>query len=348
MIEFENLWAFFLIPLPAVVYYIAPRHHTRQLAVIVPFFSLLISTLNLSASKGASELSATPWQRLSLISGWVLLIIAAAKPMWLGPEETRHLSGRDLMMIVDLSGSMATNDFTNANGEQISRLAASKEVLSEFSLQRKGDRLGLIVFGESAYVQSPFTVDHDAWSKLLNETQPSMAGASTHLGDAIGLGIKTFISEASAVDDNGLENTTNSSKQRVMIVLTDGNDTDSLVPPIDAAKVAAAHNIKIHVVAMGSPNTTGEQAIEMSVIEEIADITDGESFLAMSPSELSNIYQAINQIEPLVFESFSYRPKTSYHYIPVIIAIIHQLIFMAFSVVRRRSLFLTGEGVGAK
>ncbi|MGF1755263.1 VWA domain-containing protein [Vibrio makurazakiensis] len=331
MIEFEYVWVLFLLPIPVLIYCLSPSYYTKQIAVKVPFFQALIDSLNLNVSNGATTLKAKPWQRLSLTSGWLLLILAAAKPMWLGPEETRDLSGRDMLIIVDLSGSMATEDFTDSDRVDISRIDASKAVLTDFSQQRKGDRLGLIVFGEAAYLQSPFTADHSAWLTLLNESQPGMAGPSTHLGDAIGLGIKTFINEKQTLAPKDKAQRSHPDKQKVMVVLTDGNDTDSLVPPIDAARVAAAYGIKIHVVAMGSPNTAGEQAIEMEVIDKIANITGGESFLAMSPSQLSDIYEVINQIEPIVFESYTFRNKESFHYLPILIALFHQLIFMAFS-----------------
>ncbi|KAA8679753.1 VWA domain-containing protein [Vibrio gigantis] len=337
MIEFEYLWAFALLPLPIVIYCFVPGHKTPQIALKVPFFDALVSSLGLSAEKGSNQIRAGIWQRSSLILGWLLVVSAAAKPVWLGPEETRLLAGRDVMIVLDLSGSMATDDFSNAVGNQVTRLAASKQVLDTFSQKRKGDRLGLIVFGDSAFLQSPFTVDHTAWLSLLNETEPAMAGQSTHLGDAIGLGIKTFLSQeqnAQAVqlapENSAHERLTREhpSRDHLMIVLTDGNDTDSLVPPIDAAKVAAAHNIKIHLVAMGSPNTPGEQAIDMETIDTVAKLTGGRSFLAISPSELNNVYDTINELEPSVFESYRYQPKQSLHYVPLLIAFIYHLLFM--------------------
>lgn len=195
MIEFEYLWVFALLPLPILIYSFVPSHQTPQIALKVPFFDALASSLGLSAEKGSNQIKAGIWQRSSLILGWLLVVLAAAKPVWLGPEETRELAGRDVMIVLDLSGSMATDDFSNRAGNQVTRLAASKEVLDTFSQKRSGDRLGLIVFGDSAFLQSPFTADHTAWLALLNETEPAMAGQSTHLGDAIGLGIKTFLSE---------------------------------------------------------------------------------------------------------------------------------------------------------
>ncbi len=372
MVEFEYLWVFTLLPLPILIYSFVPSHQTPQIALKVPFFDALASSLGLSAEKGSNQIKAGIWQRSSLILGWLLVVLAAAKPVWLGPEETRKLAGRDVMIVLDLSGSMATDDFSNRAGDQVTRLAASKEVLDTFSQKRSGDRLGLIVFGDSAFLQSPFTADHTAWLALLNETEPAMAGQSTHLGDAIGLGIKTFLSEnqkdkqelSSGLDsaqpdqlsseylipenldhenlapekhEHGRLTHGHLSRDHLMIVLTDGNDTDSLVPPIDAAKVAAAHNIKIHLVAMGSPNTSGEQAINMEIIDTVAKLTGGQSFLAMSPTELDNVYDTINELEPSVFESYRYQPKQSLHYVPLLIAFIYHLVFMVVrSVLRLR------------
>ncbi|WP_210441738.1 VWA domain-containing protein [Vibrio crassostreae] len=367
MVEFEYLWVFALLPLPILIYCFVPSHQTPQIALKVPFFDALASSLGLSAEKGSNQIKAGIWQRSSLILGWLLVVLAAAKPVWLGPEETRELAGRDVMIVLDLSGSMATDDFSNTVGNQVTRLAASKEVLDTFSQKRSGDRLGLIVFGDSAFLQSPFTADHTAWLALLNETEPAMAGQSTHLGDAIGLGIKTFLSKnqkdkqelSSGLDsaqpdqlvpenldpqnlapekhEHGRLTHEHLSRDHLMIVLTDGNDTDSLVPPIDAAKVAVAHNIKIHLVAMGSPNTSGEQAINMEIIDTVAKLTGGQSFLAMSPTELDNVYDTINELEPSVFESYRYQPKQSLHYVPLLIAFIYHLVFMVVrSVLRLR------------
>ncbi|WKY60333.1 VWA domain-containing protein [Vibrio sp. SNU_ST1] len=353
MVEFEYLWVFALLPLPILIYCFVPSHQTPQIALKVPFFDALASSLGLSAEKGSNQIKAGIWQRSSLILGWLLVVLAAAKPVWLGPEETRELAGRDVMIVLDLSDSMATDDFSNRAGNQVTRLVASKEVLDTFSQKRSGDRLGLIVFGDSAFLQSPFTADHTAWLALLNETEPAMAGQSTHLGDAIGLGIKTFLSEnqidkqeqssdlhSTQPDQLSSENLApekhehdsltheHLNREHLMIVLTDGNDTDSLVPPIDAAKVAAAHNIKIHLVAVGNPNTSGEQAVDMEVIDTVAKLTGGQSFLAMSPTELDNVYDTINELEPSVFESYRYQPKQSLHYVPLLIAFIYHLVFM--------------------
>ncbi|RKF20360.1 VWA domain-containing protein [Alginatibacterium sediminis] len=334
MIEFAHPWAFILCILPYAVYRFAPPYQTKQSAVQVPFFDVLVNVLGLKPSKGATQLQPTLWQRASLGFGWLLLVVAMAKPVWLDEPQTRDVVGRDLMVVVDLSGSMATEDFSDSQGNKISRLDAAKNVLSDFSQQRKGDRLGLILFGDSAFLQSPFTADHKAWTDLLMETRVAMAGAGTHLGDAIGLGIKTFRKENDTAD-TAIISDEQTEKQKVLIVLTDGNDTNSLVPPIEAAKIAAQDAIRIYMVAIGDPVTVGENAMDMDVIEQVATLTQGKAFVALSPSELTEIYQTISELEPALFESFTYQAKVSIHHIPILILMLNYLIMMCFYTLKR-------------
>ncbi|MBM7035831.1 VWA domain-containing protein [Vibrio ulleungensis] len=337
MIEFSHPWALVLAILPFFVYRLAPAYRTKQSALQVPFFDVLVDVMGLKASKGATELKSSRWQKASLLFGWTVLVIAMAKPVWLGEPQTREVTGRDLMIVLDLSGSMATDDFVDEQGEKLSRLDAAKNVLVEFSEQREGDRLGLILFGDSAFLQAPFTADHSTWVDLLLETRVAMAGQSTHLGDAIGLGIKTFIEDEKDLLESSDSNDSSAApvKQKVLIVLTDGNDTDSLVPPIEAAKIAASYDIRIHMVAMGDPKTVGENAMDMEVVEQVASLTKGESFVALSPSELSLIYQTISDLEPAFFESFTYQPKVSVHYVPMLLLLLNYLIMMTFYTVKR-------------
>jgi len=262
-----------------------------------------------------------------------------AKPMWLGEPQVRAQFGRDLMVVVDLSGSMDSRDFSVAGADSISRLTAVKQVLAEFSQQREGDRLGLILFGDSAYLQAPFTADHQAWLGLLNEAEVAMAGQSTHLGDALGLAIKVLTDEAASKPTNNAPELKNvPEKQKVVLVLTDGNDTDSLVPPLEAAKIAASQDIKVHMIAIGDPRTFGEQALDMSVIEGVADITGGQAFQALSSVELTRVYDEIAKLEPSQFASFSYQPKVSVHYAPIAIGI--GVYFILYSIVMLRSRYI--------
>ncbi len=323
MLEFAHPGWFFALPLPLLVYFLVPAYRVKQAAVQVPFFTTLVELSGQQASEGAVRLSSQVWQKLALGLCWGLIVIALAKPLMLGEVQQREMFGRDVMVLVDLSGSMAANDFVDAQGEQFTRLAAVKRVLKDFSQARQGDRLGLILFGDAAYLQSPFTADHEAWLELVNETEVGMAGQSTHLGDALGLAIKFF-------SDSALE-------QKVAIVLTDGNDTDSLVPPLDAAKVAAARGIKVHMIAMGDPSTVGEEALDMQVIEQVAKLTGGRAFQALSPGELQAVYQSIAELEPAQYLSVNYQPKTSVHHVPMIAALL--LYVLLFSVVTVRRLW---------
>ncbi len=319
MLELEHPWWLLLLPLPYIIYRWAPGYQTHSVAIAAPFFGRLVAALDIKATKGAIRLRPSRWQRISLLVTWLLLVLAACKPMWLDTPQTHQLTGRDLMLVVDLSGSMSETDFVDHEGQPQSRLKAAKSVLARFSEQRDGDRLGLILFGDTAYLQSPFTADHKAWLTLLEQADVGMAGESTHLGDAVGLAIKTY-----------QDNKSNSATDKVVIVLTDGNDTNSLVPPIDAAKVANAFGIRLYMVAMGSPNTAGDQAIDFETIEKMAQLTGGKAYLAMSPDDLNRIYQTISTLEPKQYQSFTYQPKRSLHYLPVLLALMNHLLFMSY------------------
>ena len=179
------------------------------------------------------------------------------------------------MLLVDLSGSMDTKDFTNSRGETVDRLAAVKEVLDDFLTRREGDRVGLIVFGNAAFVQVPFTQDLQACRILLQETAVGMAGPRTAFGDAVGLGITLF--EQSDVMD------------RVMIALTDGNDTASRVPPPQAARIASDNDITLHVVGVGDPSAASEEKLDEAVLREVSATTGGRYFHASDRQQLQDI-----------------------------------------------------------
>ena len=178
--EFAHPLWFIALPLPLLVYFAVPAYRTKQMAIKVPFFRELVEAIGEAPSEGASQLTPSWWQRTTLIITWVLVVCALAKPTILGEPQVREQLGRDVMVVVDLSGSMAEQDFTSKRGDKISRLDATKEVLDDFATTRKGDRLGLILFGDAAFVQTPFTADQDVWLELLNQTDVAMAGQSTH------------------------------------------------------------------------------------------------------------------------------------------------------------------------
>lgn len=330
-LEFTYPWWFLALPLPLVVFFFVPAYRTKQSAIKVPFFSQLIEALGEVPSTGANQLTPSWWQRMTLVISWVLIITALAKPTILGEPQVRESYGRDVMVLVDLSGSMAETDFTSPAGQKVSRLDAVKEVLAEFVKTRQGDRLGLILFGDAAFLQTPFTADQDVWLALLSQTEVAMAGQSTHLGDAMGLAIKVF--------EQSHQEKGEADREKVAIVLTDGNDTNSFVEPIEAAKVAKAKGVRIHMIAMGDPQTVGETALDMVTINRVAKESGGQAFVALDRDALSTAYEEIGKLEPQLYESTTYRPKQSiHHYLIAVVVVMYLVAFSLATLTRRRQL----------
>ncbi len=275
-------WCLVLLPLPFLVRLLPPYYAAKD-AIQVPFFERLLLATEAPRRLGAGIRERKFVQRLLLVTLWCALVIACAQPHWLG--------------------SMESEDFIQPDGSPSNRLDAVRAVLQRLVEERQGDRLGLIVFGSAAYLQAPFTEDHKVWQQLLDEARIRMAGPSTVLGDAVGLAIKLF--EQSTTD------------QRVLLLLTDGNDTGSVVPPIDAARVAAARDIRIYPIAVGDPAAVGEQAIDTQTLSRMAKVTGGQSFVALDRVALNNIFSLLQELEPSVFDSVSYRPRTDLHWLSI-------------------------------
>ena len=307
MFELSYPWALLLLLAPLPMLLLPPYKESRD-SVKVPFFDKLVELSDQRPETGAMILVRDRIQRFLVGFMWLCLVLAAAKPQWIGQPIEQQKSGRDLMVAVDLSGSMSTRDFTLPDGTSVDRLQAVKYVLAELAAERESDRLGLIVFGSAAYLQTPFTDDHLVWEQLLSETEIGMAGQSTVFGDAIGLAIKLFQESES---DN-----------QVLIILTDGNDTGSTVPPVDAAKVAAHHEIRIYTIAIGDPASIGEEALDVETIARVSEVSGGQNFQALDQNELLRAYRAIGELEPELYETISFRPKQSLHWVPVAAALI--------------------------
>ena len=288
-------WLLLLLPLPLLLRRVLPPHREPRAAVRAPFTARLAALTGEEPSAGAAILPRRRWQWLLLISCWILLVVAFARPQWLEDPVVNELPMRDLLLAVDLSGSMDTTDFTDANGQQTDRLTAVKQVLADFLAQREGDRVGLVLFGSAAFVQAPFTADLEVVQELLDEAQVRMLGPRTMLGDAIGLGINLF--ERSEVEE------------RVMIVLTDGNDTGSQVPPEQAARIAADLGVTIHTVAIGDPEAVGEQALDEATLLAVANRTGGRFFRAEDRGVLAQIYDELDSLNPRAVETVSFRPR---------------------------------------
>jgi Ca-activated chloride channel homolog len=315
MIELVHPWALALVVLPLLMR-LLPAYKESRDSIRVPFFDKLVELSEQRPETGAMVLRRDRAQQFLVNFMWLCLVLAAAKPEWLGPPIEQQKSGRDLMIAVDLSGSMQTVDFTLPDGSNVDRLEAVKYVLAGLADQRASDRLGLIVFGNAPYLQSPFTDDHKVWAQLLGETEIGMAGQSTAFGDAIGLAIKLFRDSSS---DN-----------RVLIILTDGNDTGSMVPPVDAATVSASQAIRIYTIAIGDPATVGEEALDTDTLQRVSELTGGRYFQAFDREELARAYEAIGELEPELYETISFRPRQSLHWVPVGIGLFLYLIYHGF------------------
>jgi Ca-activated chloride channel family protein len=212
------------------------------------------------------------------------------------------------MLAIDLSGSMATRDFVDAAGVRMDRLSAVKRVVADFIAKRKGDRLGLVVFGDAAYPQAPLTLDHDAVQVLLDQMQIGMAGPRTAIGDAIGLTVKLMANSPAP--------------EKVLILLTDGNDTSSAIPPERAAEIAKDHKLVIHTIGIGDPDTTGEDRVDLDALARISSITGGRAFRALGrQQDLADVYATLDKLTPEKVKREIYRPQRDFYWVPAGLAV---------------------------
>jgi len=314
-------WLLLLILLPPILRLVLPAYREPRPAIRAPWFQRLARLLAVEPGEGAVVAKTSPARLAFQWLLWSLLVLALAQPQFLEPPISRVVPTRDLLLLVDLSGSMEAEDFTNMQGETVDRLSAVKEVLDEFLTRREGDRVGLIVFGNAAFVQVPFTQDLDACRMLLEETAVRMAGPRTAFGDAIGLGITLF--ERSEVED------------RVMIALTDGNDTSSKIPPAEAAKIARDNEIQIHVVAVGDPAATGEEKLDEEALGAVADTTGGGYFFAQDREALAAIYDELDRLGTREVEAETYRPRLDRFHWPLAAFLVLALVQHAVILLRR-------------
>ena len=320
MFIFAHIWLFALLPLPLVFRRLSRPYREERPAVLVPFFDELAALSGQSPGDGAI-VRGQPLPR-QIVAGlcWVLLVAAMARPQWVEPPVVKDIPSRDILLGVDLSSSMATEDFTTADGKKSSRLDAVKGVLDDFLKRRKGDRVGLILFGTAPFIQAPFTEDLDTCRELLREAQVGMAGPKTSIGDAIGLSINMF--KDSTVKD------------KLLILLTDGNDSSSKLEPEKAAAIAKDDGIVIDTVAVGDPTAVGEQKLDVKTLKDVAAMTGGSYFWAGDGPGLENIYKEIDKLHTHQVESVSYRPKVDLYYWPLTAVLVLGMLLLAGRIVR--------------
>ncbi|MBP8924607.1 MAG: VWA domain-containing protein [Pseudomonadales bacterium] len=330
MLSVAYPWVLLLAPLPWLLRPILPPRRVALLAVRVPFGERLKFALQTGST--ASRLRRRSGRQLVSVLIWLLVLAALARPQWLQPAVSRELPTRDLLLLVDLSGSMRQQDFTNAAGVRIDRLRAVQEVLGDFLSRRTGDRVGLVVFGDTPFLQVPFTTDLELSRRLLEETAIGMAGARTAFGDAIGLGLILFEhSNAPA---------------KTIIALTDGNDSASQVPPIEAARVARERGVTIHAVAIGDPTTVGEEKLDQETLRAVAQTTGGNYFFAADRAQLENIYTELDRIETRKVDVVSHRPWRDLFFWPLLAALLLSLGVRALALYRHSCEALTLQASG--
>ena len=297
MLEFAHLWVLLLLPVPLLVRWLAPSRHERTGALRAPFFDQLVNATGVEARSGAVVLRKSWLQRILLVCCWLLVIGALAEPQWVGEPIVRTESSRDVMLAIDLSGSMDYGDFSGTDGSRVSRFEAVQRVVDAFVASREGDRVGLIVFGTRAYLQLPFTRDLDSARALVALMDVGMAGPQTALGDAIGLSIRAF--EESEVD------------QRLLILLTDGTDTASKMSPINAAEIARLNGVEVYTIGVGDPEATGEDRVDFEALADVARRTGGRFFTADDEAGLADVYARIDELSPGEVRTESWRPRDS-------------------------------------
>ena len=309
MMQFIRPWAFWLLPLPILVYKGLPKARKYDAALYVPFYQDVVGFEARQYSPARTGFIKV----LLLMLMWCLLVLAISRPQWIGEPIALPSSGRDLMLAVDISSSMKINDMI-MDGKQVERITLDKKVVNEFVERRTGDRVGLLLFGTEAYLQVPLTFDRKTVKTLFNEAQLGFAGEKTSIGDAIGLAVKRLKERP---DDS-----------RVLILLTDGMNTAGKVEPVQAAQLAAQTNVKVYTIGVGaeemivrdffgSRRVNPSAELDEETLQEIADLTGGKYFRARDPEELEKIYQLIDKLEPVKQEDETFRPVKALFYLPL-------------------------------
>lgn len=315
MMTFQWPWLGLLLPLPFLLRWLLPAQPSaEQAALIVPFLE------DFPSNESRRIITQQRWPLRVAAFAWIFLVIACTRPQWLGEPLELAVNGRDLMLAVDVSGSMEEKDFI-IKGKYYDRLTATKYVVSDFVQRRVGDRLGLILFGTRAFLHVPLTFDRKTVQTLLNEAFIGITDddPQTSIGDAIGLAIKRLQDEKS--------------DSRVLVLLTDGANTAGELTPLKAAEIAAEHHLKIYTIGIGADEMLvrslfGTRRVNPSAdldektLQAIADKTGGRYFRARNTEELNQIYAILDQLEPVEKDKQFFRPKSELFYWPLSLSMI--------------------------
>jgi Ca-activated chloride channel family protein len=330
MIHFDFLWALIALPLPLLVYWLPAKKQVQAAPLRMPTIIKGIQTTEFAPEKKKSSILI-----LSLI--WLLLLLASTQPQWLGESVNVPTEGREMMIAVDLSGSMQVEDMS-LNGRSVNRLDMLKQLLGEFIARRSGDRLGLILFGDDAYMQTPMTFDRKTVQQMLDETVLGLVGKKTAIGDAIALAVKRF-------DEKKESN-------RVLLLLTDGQNTAGKITPDQALELAVAKNITIYTIGIGADvmvqnslfgarRVNPSSDLDEESLQRLADETGGYYFRARASEDMSKIYQLLDALEPVEQEQQQMRPLTALFHWPLGLALLISLLTLLTKSISNGQFFLS-------
>jgi len=314
-------WLLLLAPVPWLLRLLLPASPSGDMqALRVPWFS--------AVAGGKAGWMRRPWLALVAALIWLLLVVAASRPQWIGEIESLPVTGRDLLLAVDISGSMDTQDMI-LDKTAVNRLKVVKKVAGEFIQRRHGDRVGLILFGSRAYLQTPLTFDTETTAILLDESEIGLAGRETAIGDAIGLAVKRLRDDAAA--------------DRVLVLLTDGANTSGEVQPLQAAEFAARDGLTVYTVGVGADEMMVQDFFGSRVVNPSADLdeetlrtiaeqTGGRYFRARDAKGLEKIYEILDELEPVESDVEIIRPVDELFYWPLGLAYALALLAALFSI----------------
>jgi Ca-activated chloride channel family protein len=329
MIHFDFLWALIALPLPLLIYWLPAKKQVQAAPLRMPTIIKGMQTQEFAPEKKKGSLLI-----LSLI--WLLVVLASTQPQWLGEAVNVPTEGREMMIAVDLSGSMQVEDMS-LNGRSVNRLDMLKVLLGEFIERRSGDRLGLILFGDDAYMQTPMTFDRKTVQQMLDETVLGLVGKQTAIGDAIALAVKRFDEKK---DSN-----------RVLLLLTDGQNTAGKITPEQALELAVAKDITIYSIGIGadvmiqnslfgSRRVNPSSELDEESLQRLADETGGYYFRARASEDMSKIYKLLDDLEPVEQEQQQMRPLSALFYWPLGLALLISLLTLLVKSISNTQLFV--------
>ncbi|WP_240095938.1 vWA domain-containing protein [Thermomonas flagellata] len=315
-------WALLALLLPWLVWWLWPRAPAGEPALRVPWGERLRAVQ--AGAPGAIPLRRLPWL---LLLAWALLCVALARPQRLGEPVAPPRSGREMVLALDLSASMGEQDM-ELGGRAVDRLTAAKAVIDDFLRRRSGDRVGLIVFGDRAFVLTPPTADLRTVREQLGDTAISLAGRATALGDAIGLAVRRLQAQPPG--------------ERVLILLTDGVNTAGVLDPQQAARIARDAGVRIHAIAFGGDGGAlslfglrlplGGDEVDEAGLRRIAQATGGRFYRARDTDELAGIYAELDRLEPIARRGPAVRPRIELYPAPLAAG----LALLVLALLRRR------------